>query len=131
MHTNTPYQTNLFRISAIFNITIGLALLFNHQWFFTLFGYEITAEDAYLAFIQVAGIAIASFGVGYYWASKDFQKNSGLIQLGAIAKIGVFAVFLSIYIQNSNILPLFIAGSLDLTFAALFFIELKKINKNS
>ena len=131
MSSTVFFQVTLFQISAIFNTSVGLVLLFVHQWLFSLLGFEITTVNSYIAITQLAGMAILTFGLGYYLVSKNIKQNIGIIKLGIISKIAVFVIFSSAFYHNNDMLPFFIAGLGELTFVALFIIALKKLSKNN
>ena len=130
MKENTQYQTNLFRFAAVLNTTIGLIIIFAHQWLFTLLAFELTAIPAFNAITQVAGVAIVTFGIGYYLVSQSIKENKGIIILGIISKFAVFVIFTLAYLNHPSMLPFFIAGIGELGFILLFFNELNKLKSH-
>ena len=70
--------------------------------------------------------AVAIFGLGYYWVSRDFQKNRQLAVLAVYGKLGVFVVAVIATIIGA-VSPGGLAGTLiDLTYGLLFAWALKK-----
>ncbi|PKI16194.1 hypothetical protein [Colwellia sp. 12G3] len=133
MQTKNNKTKVLFLIAAVFNVSIGATFLFAHQWLFSFIGFELTDKPQYNVMVEFTGLAITTFGVGYYLASKDLNKYQAIVWLGMMAKIGVFVLFSYHLFLNITILPLFLAGSCDLVFAGLFWFALKnnhKINLN-
>jgi len=125
---NTVYQQRLFQIAAFFNISVGMVILFAHQWLFNLINIEITNNHAYLAMTQVVGVAIATFGIGYYLVSQSVHDNKGVILLGIVSKLAVLIIFTIAYFKNPTMLPFFIAGLGEFGFIALFIKELKTMS---
>lgn len=64
--------------------------------------------------------AVFIFGLGYYWISKDVERNRDIIKMGIIAKVMVFLLFLIYMIKGDITWLLFLAGCIDLVFAVLF-----------
>lgn len=61
------------------------------------------------------------FGLGYYWASKDADKNISIIKMGAIGKTLIFLIlFYYCFITKDIPVILVIPGVVDLIFAILF-----------
>jgi len=42
---------------------------------------------------ELLAACLATFGLGYYWVSRDLSKNRDLVTLGVIGKLLVFVVF--------------------------------------
>jgi len=64
--------------------------------------------------------AVFVFGLGYYYISKDVQRNRDLIKMGVLAKGIVFLLFLIYLIEGEVRVLLFLGGFVDLIFAVLF-----------
>lgn len=125
MKTQNNRTKVLFLFSAIFNVSIGITFLFAHQWLFSFIGFQLTNKPQYNVMVEFSGLAITAFGVGYYFASKNFDKNQPIVWLGMMTKIAVFVLFSYHFYLTPQMLPLFIAGSCDLLFAVLFWFTLK------
>lgn len=61
-------------------------------------------------FEQVALMAIALFGLGYWIVARDPGANRGIVVLGLIGKLGVVAIFFGHYL---------LVGDANLNFASL------------
>ncbi len=64
--------------------------------------------------------AVFIFGLGYYYISKDVQRNRDIIKMGILGKVVVFLLFLIYLIDGEVRLLLFLGGFVDLIFAVLF-----------
>ncbi len=119
MAQSESYQKNLFFIGALWNW--GAALLFVGLYFINVNILELflTVPESMLWFFIVAG-AIFIFGLGYYWISKDVERNRDIIKMGIIGKMLVFLLFLIYMIKGDITWLLFMAGCVDLVFAVLF-----------
>ena len=119
MAQSASYQRNLFFIGALWNW--GAALLFVGLFFINenLLELFLKVPESMLWFFIVSG-AIFIFGLGYYWISKDVERNRDIIRMGIIAKGMVFLLFLIYMIKGDITWLLFMAGCVDLVFAVLF-----------
>jgi hypothetical protein len=45
-------------------------------------------------------VAVGLFGVGYYLASRDPDKNEAIILTGCLGKVIIFFTFLRLYLRN-------------------------------
>jgi hypothetical protein len=45
-------------------------------------------------------VAVGLFGVGYYLASRDPDKNEAIIWTGCLGKVIIFFTFLRLYLRN-------------------------------
>jgi len=84
------------------------------------------APDNAAGVMYLFGTAVAVFGLGYYWVSRDFQKNRQLAVLAVYGKLGVFVVaIIAALIGAVSVSGL--AGTLiDLTYGLLFAYALRK-----
>ena len=69
---------------------------------------------------HLAIICITLWGIGYYWAAKDFSRNESLVKLGVIGKVGVFLLFLGHAWAQHIPFALVTPAVIDLIFAGLF-----------
>ena len=72
------------------------------------------------------GTAVAVFGLGYYWVSRDFQKNRPLAELAVYGKIGVFCVAAIATLTGAITLSGLSGTLIDLTYGILFAYALRK-----
>jgi hypothetical protein len=119
MAQSEAYQRNLFFIGALWNW--GAALLFVGLFFINknLLELFLKVPESMLWYFIVSG-AIFIFGLGYYYISKDVERNRDIIKMGIIGKVMVFLLFLIYVIKGDITWLLFMAGCVDLVFAVLF-----------
>lgn len=119
MEQSAAYQRNLFFIGALWNW--GAALLFVGLFFINenLLELFLKVPESMLWYFIVFG-AVFIFGLGYYWISKDVERNRDIIKMGIIGKVMVFLLFLIYMIKGDITWLLFMAGCVDLVFAVLF-----------
>ncbi len=111
------YYRNLFFVGAVWNWGASIVFFLFYKRIFTLFGMEI---PLYPSILHLFVALVLVFGIGYYWVSRDIQKNNDIVRMGIIGKILVFLLFL-FHSLFGNLHPLFIAaGAVDLVFAVLF-----------
>ena len=72
------------------------------------------------------GPAVAIFGLGYYWVSRDFHKNRQLAVLAVYGKLGVFLVAIIAAIIGAVSVSGLAGTLIDLTYGLLFAYTLKE-----
>jgi hypothetical protein len=108
----------LFFSAAIFNWLVALVFLFFYQSAFKLLG--ITPIPSNPIYLHLFAILVAMFGWAYYKAGVDFIANRNLIELGAIAKVAVFALPFGYFLMGLISWQLPLLASVDLLYALLF-----------
>ena len=120
MQRRERYQKTVFFVGALWNW--GLSLLFislsimNKQFLSPFLNRIPESMMTFYAFLA----AVFIFGMGYYWTSKDVQRNRDIIKMGILGKIAVFALFLTYTISGEVTLMGLVAATVDLVFAGLF-----------
>jgi hypothetical protein len=119
-NTMTTTQTKaLFYSGALFNwgavlilslLAIPLGLQPPHQ---SLFG-------------QIALLAIAAFGCGYWMIGNNPRANRGIVVLGLLSKLGVVAIVISHWLAGSATTQMAALVSGDVVYAMLFLMYLKR-----
>jgi uncharacterized membrane protein len=106
------FATNLFRLAALWNFVAALFGLFASKLAFEL----LFGEDAYVGdyhqlwLFRVFWMAVLLFGVGYLLVSLDVTENRGMVWLGILGKIAVFAFVLHAFASDeATVLWLLIA----------------------
>lgn len=111
------YYKQLFLIGAIWNWSAAAIFALGYKILFPLFGMAI---PLYPVFFQMfLGLAFV-FGIGYFWVSKDLDKNHDIVRMGIIGKLFVFAAMLWAWVSGQIPLILTGAGVVDLLFAVLY-----------
>ena len=100
--------------AAGFNYVAAAGLLAWPLWFDAV-GVRPSPDNG-LWLILFAGF-VATVGYGYALAAGDFQSNRGVVQIGAIAKLWVFAVVVVWWLNGKASWHLLLAGVADLLFA--------------
>ncbi len=111
------YYKNLFLIGATWNWLATLSFALGYKWIFALFSMNLPVFPVF--FILFLGLAFV-FGIGYYWVSRDINKNHDIVKMGIIGKVFVFVALLWAGISGQIAWPLAGAGVVDLLFALLF-----------
>ena len=68
------------------------------------------------------------FGIGYYWKSKNIQRNRDLIKLGIIGKTFVFCLLTYGWQTDVVTILVFLAGAVNLLVTLLFVEALMKLD---
>lgn len=63
---------------------------------------------------------VATFGLGYFWASRDFEANRSVVKLGVAGKCAVFFLAPILYFQGQIEFLFLLAAIGDAVFAGLF-----------
>ena len=113
----------MFFLAALWNLGAALqGLFFPEAQFLLLFGERLDTGEFHQALLYRSfAIAVLLFGIGYYLVSKDTSQNRGIVWLGALGKVIVFAFFTEAFLKEKAT-PLAWGVSFgDLLWALLFF----------
>ena len=113
----------IFLFAGMYNISAAVTFVFGNRWLFPLINIE---DLLFPSFMYLAFSFVFVFGIGYIIVSKDLTKNHDIIRLGMLSKMLAFLIILHGCIMN--ILPpiLYVAALIDLMWALIFIIFLKK-----
>jgi hypothetical protein len=111
------YYRKMFFIGAVWNWGATLSFALGYTFIFSLFNMELPKYPIF--FLLFLGLAF-SFGLGYYWVSKDLHANHGIVKMGIVGKLIVFVGILWACIAGQIHFVLLGAGVADLIFAVLF-----------
>jgi hypothetical protein len=117
--------SNMFLGGAIFNWAVALTLFFIPGVFLNLLSVTPTPQQS-LWVQQFAGLVFV-FGIGYYWASKDFEANIQIIRLAVIGKAGVVLIGVLNVVTGDVSWQFMLPASGDLIFVILFVMALKAL----
>lgn len=106
----------LFLVAAIFNYGIADALLLLPD---TLAAIGIP-RPGHPLFLHLCALLIAGLGLAYHLVSRDPTRNHGIVVIGAIGKLAVFALLAGHVMAGSIPFPPLMLGAGDLVFAVLF-----------
>ncbi len=105
-------------VASFFNWGAGGSLLLAPKFFLTLLQVEPFTEI--FLFVRLAGLLVVGFGVGYWVAAGDLERNRSWIEIGAAAKLGVVLLCGVYAVLQPQLLPIFLLTLADLFFAILF-----------
>ena len=115
----------IFLSGAIFNWAVALTLFFIPGIFLNLLSVTPTPQQS-LWVQQFAGLVFV-FGIGYYWASRDFEANIQIIRLAVIGKAGVVLIGVLNVVIGDVSWQFMLPASGDLIFVVLFVMALKAL----
>ena len=111
------YYKRMFFVGAVWNWLATVPFAIGYRFLFPLLGLP---DPNYVVFLQLfLGLAFV-YGLGYYWVSRDIHRNHGIVRMGIIGKLIVFAGFVRAWIAGE--IPWFLIGPgiVDLIFAVMF-----------
>ncbi|MBN2150182.1 MAG: hypothetical protein JW839_01925 [Candidatus Lokiarchaeota archaeon] len=114
------YYSRLFLIGGIWNLAAILPV-----WImglggpaaFALFGMGAPPT---LFFFTAMTWFIVAFGVGYFFVSRDIDKNHGVVVIGAIAKVAFFVDCVVVVALEEAGASIIAFGAVDMVFVVLF-----------
>lgn len=81
----------LFVVAALYDIVLGAAFAFAFRPIYGRFGIALPNHDAY---VQLPGLLIAIFGIGFWIVSRDPARQRAIIGLGVLLKLAFTGVVL-------------------------------------
>ncbi|MSR56666.1 MAG: hypothetical protein EXS05_03205 [Planctomycetaceae bacterium] len=96
-----PWMNFLLRFVAVFNIAAGLHMIIGYHETYKMIGME---KPTIHFPIQLVGILVGLFGVGYYMVAKKPLENRNVLLLGFWSKL--LGSCLGTYYVARGILPL-------------------------
>jgi hypothetical protein len=93
------YYKKMFFIGAIWNWVATLTFAIGWKFLFPLFGM---ASPNYLVFYMLFLGLCFVYGIGYFWVSRDISSNHGIVRMGIIGKLLVFAGFLIAWVMGGS-----------------------------
>jgi hypothetical protein len=129
MTSQQVYQKNMFFIGAVWNWSA--AILFVGLYYLSQehLAMMIKIPEQPLWFF-LTFMAVAIFGLGYYFVSRDVERNRDIIKMGCIGKAMIFIMFY-IYWQKGDLSTMsFCLITGDAIFTVLFAQVLYTLKKN-
>jgi hypothetical protein len=124
---STEATSKMLLGAAIWNWIGALGLFFIPELFLQAF-FVTPAPEQSIWVQQFAGLVFV-FGIGYYWASRDFDNNRAIVQLAVWGKWGAVLIAALNILSGDISWQLMIAASVDGVFAILFTLALKPISR--
>lgn len=120
------YYHSLFLIGALWNWGAAILFFFAFQPIFTWLGMK---ELNYPLVIQAFLLLVFAFGIGYFWVSRDLNKNHDIVKMGIFGKTSLFILFFYYYLAGVIHLLILLCLFVDLVFAILFAEFLMRAKK--
>jgi hypothetical protein len=125
MDTLLPWMRNLLRFAGGYNLLVGVNLtVFYHEMFKT-FGLP---KPNLIMYVQLVGVLVALFGVGYLMAAANPLQNRNLLLLGFLSKF-FGSIIGTGYVLLGKMPPVFMIVLLfsDIIYLPFFWIILRRI----
>lgn len=116
----------LFLYAAFFNWFVGGGILIAYRPLFYMTGITPIPENPLFLYLFSGFLLV--FGLGYFWASRDFLHNIPVIKLGIIGKLIVFVLVLDHFLAGNISWPFFMLACVDLVYALLFIHALRRLH---
>ena len=120
------WMQRLLRFAGTFNLFAGLGMIVLYHEGYRLFGVE---KPALVMPLQLTGVLVMLFGVGYHRVASRPRENYDLLMLGFLSKAG--GSILGIYYVVCGLLPWFFLLCLflaDIIYLPFFWLILGRID---
>ena len=129
METLRPWMRNLLRFAGCYNLLVGVNLtVFYHEMFKAL-GLP---KPALVMYVQLVGVLVALFGVGYLLVASNPLQNRNLLLLGFLSKL--FGSIIGTYhIILGTMPPIFIVILFfsDIIYLPFFWLILRRVYRQA
>jgi hypothetical protein len=125
MDTLRPWMRYLLVFAGCYNLLVGVNLtVFYHEMFKTL-GLP---KPSLIMYVQLVGILVALFGVGYLLVASNPLQNRNLMLLGFLSKL-LGSILGTGYVLLGKMPPVFMVILIfsDIIYLPLFWIILRRI----
>ena len=115
----------LLRFVAVFNVLAGLFMLFLYHETYKIIGMD----EPKLSFpIQLVGILVGLFGVGYYLVAKNPVENRNMLMLGFWSKF-LGSCLATFYVVRGDLPPRFVAVYFfaDIIYLPPFYLIMRRL----
>jgi hypothetical protein len=119
MFTSEAFYRRMFFVAAAWNVLGGVLILLLTDWVFSTEGLRPPSPPLYY---QAWVALFMTFGLGYYFVSREPDRNRPVVVLGIVGKLAFAAVFLYHFFAAPGQVPrLFLIPVVgDLAFVVLF-----------
>jgi len=120
-----PWMRYLLRFAGCYNLVVGTSLMvFYHEMFKTL-GLP---KPSLIMYVQLTGMLVALFGVGYLLVASNPLLNRNLLLLGFLSKL-LGSVVGTGYVLLGKMPPVFFVVLVfsDIAYLAPFWIILRRV----
>jgi len=112
----------LFAAAAIFNILVGLGILFAYD----LVGPWLGFPPQPAVWIHIIALVVLVFGYAYWRVARDPARFREYVVLGILGKLSFVVAIYAHFFNGTATTALAVLVTADLLFAALFAAYLKK-----
>jgi len=125
MEALKPWMRNLLRFAGCYNLLVGINLTVFYHELFKTFGLP---KPSLIMYVQLVGILVALFGVGYLMVAYRPLENRNLLLLGFLSKF-FGSVLGTGYVLLGKMPPVFMIVLLfsDIVYLPFFWVILKRI----
>jgi hypothetical protein len=120
MNLSDTAWRRIFLLKGAYNIIVSLTLLIFSAQLLPLFG----APAGNPAYPQMFFLLCLAFGVGYCAVGLDLDANGGIVVMGIIGQLSVFAVLFWHWKAGVVYAPAMLSAVIDLAFALAFALFL-------
>lgn len=120
-----PWMTRLLRFAGCYNLLVGINLTVFYHELFKFFGLP---KPSLIMYVQLVGILVALFGVGYLMVASRPLENRNLLLLGFLSKL-LGSILGTGYVVLGK-MPLVFFGVLifsDIVYLPFFWIILRRV----
>ncbi len=126
MNALAPWMRLVLRLAALNNVLAGVGMIIFYHEAFKLLG--VPKPELNLP-IQLVGVLVLLFGIGYWWAASDPVANRNVLLLGTWSKLlgSVLGVY---YVARGDLPAVFLALLLvaDVVYLPLFYAILRRVD---
>ena len=124
----TPWMHGVLKFAGVYNIIAGLSMMiFYHEGFKSL-GLP---KPEFNMPIQLVGVLVAIFGIGYLIVDRNPSENRNVLLIGLLSKI--FGPLLAFFYVASGTLPLMMLVVLffaDIIYWVPFWVIYRRLGKS-
>ncbi len=120
-----PWMRNLLRFAGCYNLLVGINLCIFYHELFKFFGLP---KPDLIMYVQLVGILVALFGVGYLMVAHRPLLNRNLLLLGFLSKL--FGSFLGTgYVLLGKMPPIFFVVLIfsDIVYLPFFWKIIRRV----
>jgi len=114
----------LFVVAAAYDILLGLIFLLAFRQIYAAFGVTLPNHDAYVLF---GAALVAVFGIGFYFVSRDPERNRDIIKLGVLLKLSYAGIVLAYHFRHQIPAMWVPFAYIDLVFMIAFLLALRAL----
>jgi hypothetical protein len=118
----------LFLVAAVYDIVLGVGFALCFKPVYEWFGIELPNHPAY---VQLPGLLIAIFGVGFLFVSASPLRNRSIVVLGILMKLTFSGLTFGHWLFDSIPVVYVVFAICDALFAVLFIAAYLALKRNA